>query len=305
MADDPQRAKDSPPSQPKRSQSWIVAVALFCVAGSIFYGFREYGIRSQQQVDAMNAQAVLMKAQELQKIYDDKMAIYKPVTEAAAKIAALKAQGANPAQMQDAVTQFKTLAWGPAAVGGGANFNSAVQLFSRGLDAGADADQLKQLSLDLARVCGIEAQDASSKMVEVEGLAGYAKNSDGSEWLIQEMNEIVRVPESRQAAEQWLSLVDGGLYAESWKSASDYFQATIPQERWVRAIGSIRAPFGSVLSRKMVRADYSRTMPGAPDEDYMVVQFATSFSGRNDAVEKVTTVFDKEGRWRVSAYAIK
>ncbi len=119
------------------------------------------------------------------------------------------------------------------------------------------------------------------------------------------METIVRVPESRQAAERWLSLVDGGLAAESWKSASAYFQATIPQERWLRAIGSIRTPYGSELSRKAVKADYTRTVPGAPEGDYMVLQFATTFSGRSDAVETVTTVFDKDGQWRVAAYAIK
>jgi hypothetical protein len=242
MADEQHRGKDS---HPKKTNAWIVAAGLLCVAGSIVYGFREFGIRSKQQVDAINAQTVVMQYQGQRKIYDEKMAVYKQVAEAASKIAALKAEGGTPAQMQDAVAQFKTLAWGPAAISEGRDSSEAMQLFNRALDAGADAGQLQQLSLDLAKVCGHEAEEMFSGVVR-EGLTGHMGNPVTSP-LLREMNEIVRGPESRQAAEQWLSLVDGGLFVESWKSASAYFQATVPQERWVRAIGVIRQPFGNVM----------------------------------------------------------
>ncbi len=123
----------------------------------------------KQQIAAMYAQTEAMASQEQRKIYDDKMVTFKRVTEAASKIAAAKAEGETPAQMQDAVAQFKALAWGPAAITEGPDFNAALALFNRGLDAGADAGQLQQLSLDLAKVCGNEARDVLLKVHIYEG----------------------------------------------------------------------------------------------------------------------------------------
>jgi hypothetical protein len=54
-----------------------------------------------------------------------------------------------------------------------------------------------------------------------------------------------------------------------------------------------------------VGEDYTRSAAGAPDGDYMVLQFDTVFSGKGDAVETVTMKQDDDGRWRVSAYAIR
>jgi len=252
MAEDPHRAKEQHP-HPKRTNTWIVALGLLCVAGSIYYGFDEFGRRSREQVEAVNAQTAVMKAQEMQRLYEQKHAAYMTITGATSKIAALKAAGDSPAQMQDAVSAFKALLWGPAAITGGPDFNEALALFNRGLDAGADAGQLQQLSLDVARVCGNEERDLFPA-----GFPGGAQNHvpvyGMNTNILGSMREILRSPESQLAAGKWLALLDSGNFTESWKSASGFFQTTIPQERWERAIAGIRTPFGGMVSRRLRNA---------------------------------------------------
>jgi hypothetical protein len=46
-------------------------------------------------------------------------------------------------------------------------------------------------------------------------------------------------------------------------------------------------------------------LPGAPDGKYVVVQFDTSFQRKKSALETVTPMMEKDGKWRVSGYYIK
>ncbi len=47
------------------------------------------------------------------------------------------------------------------------------------------------------------------------------------------------------------------------------------------------------------------SMPGAPDGEYVIIQFESSFANKKSAVETVTPMKDENGVWRVSGYYIK
>ncbi|MEW6584469.1 MAG: DUF4019 domain-containing protein, partial [Nitrospirota bacterium] len=49
---------------------------------------------------------------------------------------------------------------------------------------------------------------------------------------------------------------------------------------------------------------YATSLPGAPDGEYVVIEFETSFENKKSAVETVTPMMDS-GKWRVSGYYIK
>jgi hypothetical protein len=49
---------------------------------------------------------------------------------------------------------------------------------------------------------------------------------------------------------------------------------------------------------------YTETAPGAPDGEYVIILFDTSFENKKSAVETVTPMMDG-GTWRVSGYYIK
>ena len=107
------------------------------------------------------------------------------------------------------------------------------------------------------------------------------------------------------AAEDWLKLVDDGKFAESWKEAAEYFKGVVKQDQWEQSIQSVRIPLGAVISRRLKAKNFATSLPGAPNGEYVVIQFATSFENKTSAVETITPMMDKDGQWRVSGYYIK
>jgi len=112
-------------------------------------------------------------------------------------------------------------------------------------------------------------------------------------------------PAAVKAAESWLALVDGGQYAESWKQAASLFRDKVTADQWSAAVRSAREPLGSIQTRKLVSAQFMRTLPGAPDGEYVVIRYETSFQKKASAVETVTPMKDKDGAWRVAGYFIQ
>jgi hypothetical protein len=107
------------------------------------------------------------------------------------------------------------------------------------------------------------------------------------------------------ATEKWVALVDEGKYAESWKAATEYFKNAVTQEQWEKAAQAVRLPLGKRLSRKVKSTGYETSLPGAPDGEYVVIQFETVFENKKAAIETVTTMLDRDGTWRVSGYFIQ
>jgi hypothetical protein len=108
-----------------------------------------------------------------------------------------------------------------------------------------------------------------------------------------------------QAVEEWLELVDQGKYEESWKEAAAMFKSAVTAEQWQESISAARRPFGRLISRQVRSSVYTTSLPGAPDGKYYVIQYNTSFSNRERAVETVTPMMDEDGTWRVSGYSVK
>jgi hypothetical protein len=108
-----------------------------------------------------------------------------------------------------------------------------------------------------------------------------------------------------KASDAWLQLIDSGKYEESWEEASLLFKNAIKKEDWVKQIKTIREPFGKMLQRTFKSAEYMTSMPGAPDGEYYVIQYESSFENKKSAVETITPMLDKEGKWRVSGYYIR
>jgi hypothetical protein len=110
---------------------------------------------------------------------------------------------------------------------------------------------------------------------------------------------------AQQSADAWLVLVDSGKYVESWQQAAQYFKNAVTKEKWEGAMHGTREPLGKMLSRKLRSAQYTTSLPGAPDGEYVVIQYESSFEHKQSAVETVTAMLDKDGQWRVSGYFIK
>ena len=107
------------------------------------------------------------------------------------------------------------------------------------------------------------------------------------------------------AASSWLKLVDAGEYGKSWDDAAAYFKDAVSRDTWERRITAVRRPLGKNLSRERASATYLTSLPGAPDGEYVVIRFLSSFENKKSAVETVTPMRDEDGEWRVSGYYIR
>jgi hypothetical protein len=113
------------------------------------------------------------------------------------------------------------------------------------------------------------------------------------------------VSKAQAAATTWLALTDAAKYGPSWDEAASLFKAAVTKAGWESALKGVRAPLGVVKSRKLKSATFTRTLPGAPDGEYVVIQFDTQFENKAAAVETITPMHEKDGSWRVSGYFIK
>ena len=107
------------------------------------------------------------------------------------------------------------------------------------------------------------------------------------------------------AAKTWLGLVDAKQYKESWVEAAPFFKEKVKKEDWVNMVSAVRGPLGDMKSRELIGAQYTKSLPGAPAGEYVVMQFKTAFQNKPEAVETVTPMKDDKGAWRVSGYFIK
>jgi len=113
-----------------------------------------------------------------------------------------------------------------------------------------------------------------------------------------------KIKAAERAAVDWLALVDARQYDESWNEASTLFRSQVSTSDWLKAVAAARSPLGNVLTRSLLSATYATTLPGAPDGEYVVLQFQTAFENKAQAVETVTPMLDG-GQWRVSGYYVR
>ena len=124
---------------------------------------------------------------------------------------------------------------------------------------------------------------------------------------------LIHAPHANEVAEKtaikastaWLSLLDEGNYAESWNQAARFFKNAVPKEQWLHSMETFRVPLGKMMTRKLKSKQYTKALPGAPDGEYVVIQYETQFENKKLAIETVTPILDKDGKWRVSGYYIK
>jgi hypothetical protein len=154
-------------------------------------------------------------------------------------------------------------------------------------------------------------------IISVVALSGCQKKKPAEEAKDQETEKVVVEPTSQneshseaekaalQAANAWLQLVDSGQYAKSWEEAAEFFRNAVSQKNWEKSTEVFRKPLGTLVSRELKTAHYTTSAPGAPDGQYVIIQYSTSFANKKSAVETVTPMMDKDGEWRVSGYFIK
>ncbi|MES1931320.1 hypothetical protein T35B1_01830 [Salinisphaera shabanensis T35B1] len=91
-------------------------------------------------------------------------------------------------------------------------------------------------------------------------------------------------------ARSWLGLVDSGEYARSWQQASALFKGGISEAKWVDAIENARERTGRLEQRALISVAQTRNLPNVPENDYVVIVYASRFDKTATMQETVTLV---------------
>jgi len=108
-----------------------------------------------------------------------------------------------------------------------------------------------------------------------------------------------------ELAISWLDLVDKGDYPASWTEAASYFKSMVTESEWQQAIAGVRNPLGEVVTREITESQYTTSLPGVADGEYVVIQCKTNFVNKASSIETITVMLDTDGQWRVAGYFIK
>ncbi len=110
---------------------------------------------------------------------------------------------------------------------------------------------------------------------------------------------------AQKEARGWLILTDRGDAAASWRAAAKKFQTAISEDRWTAALREVRPPLGEVTDRTLLSTEFTTTLPGAPDGEYALLVFHSSFVKKVDVQEMVNLEREADGAWRVIGYLIR
>ncbi|MEQ1883650.1 MAG: DUF4019 domain-containing protein [Bryobacteraceae bacterium] len=101
---------------------------------------------------------------------------------------------------------------------------------------------------------------------------------------------------------KWLALLDSEKYADSFEKAGNTFRSEVKPDQWVSVLQRVRKPMGATVSRIPAKVDMMKSMRGAPDGEYAVIHYTTSF--KDKSITERLTLAKEEGKWEVFSYAI-
>jgi hypothetical protein len=106
------------------------------------------------------------------------------------------------------------------------------------------------------------------------------------------------------SVQSWLALVDAQSYAASWDTAASSFKRVVPRDTWSTTIEEVRVQLGTLKARVLKSATPGKP-PGAPQGEYIVFRFDTTFERGPALIEVVAALKETDGTWRVAGYLVK
>jgi hypothetical protein len=123
--------------------------------------------------------------------------------------------------------------------------------------------------------------------------------------LIAPVFVAAQADDAREAAEDWLALIDAEDYAASWEAAARSFQSAVTAETWAAQLAAGRAQVGAAEERELAHTQPLTDPPGAPPGEYVQLRYDSTFGGAGRVTENVVLVRDGDRGWRVAGYFIQ
>jgi len=131
---------------------------------------------------------------------------------------------------------------------------------------------------------------------------GETKIEDGQK---QPVPEEAADKEKQAPALQWLAIVDLGKYSEAYRQSAKIVMTSATEEQWVGLMERFRKPLGALVTRKLLKLEETKSLPGAPDGEYRVMQFSAGFAEKKEAVETLALRKEEDGTWKSCGYFIR
>lgn len=111
------------------------------------------------------------------------------------------------------------------------------------------------------------------------------------------------VEAAKQAAQEWLALLDADKYEPTWAEASSLFKSKLTAEQWEARVKQAHSTLDSLQSRSLVSARYTTSFPNVPEGEYVAAQYRSLY-GDKETVETVILKKDQD-EWRMAGYFVK
>src|SRR5215213_4429182 len=120
-----------------------------------------------------------------------------------------------------------------------------------------------------------------------------------------QVDENTAIAEGSAAADAWLAHVDAGEVEASWEAASSLFRQVVDLAQWREQFEKLRSVFGRTLRRELGDVRYATSIPGAPDGEYVVSEYAAELERKREACETAVAMREADGSWRVGGYFVR
>jgi hypothetical protein len=103
----------------------------------------------------------------------------------------------------------------------------------------------------------------------------------------------------------WLQLIDGQRFDQSWDQASLFLKEHITKPQWRDILSQQRQPLGPISSRNKMRSEYQYNIPGIGPGTFEITVYRTSFANHTTMDETLILARESDGKWRAIGYYLK
>ena len=108
--------------------------------------------------------------------------------------------------------------------------------------------------------------------------------------------------EAIDAGMKWLALIDSGKAGAAWELSSKQLQSAVTRGKFIAAMRDARKPLGKLEERTAERFARSHQLPGAPDGDYVIIEYTARFPKGKKLQEQLVWSIEEGEIWRVAGY---
>jgi hypothetical protein len=110
-----------------------------------------------------------------------------------------------------------------------------------------------------------------------------------------------KVEQAKPAAVEFLGLIDGAKYAESWESSAGLMRDKVTRNEWIDKLNKARNLSGALVQRVQKSASYATEAKDSPEGEYIMLIYESDFQRAEDVSEYVTVMLEGD-EWKVAGY---